>query len=287
MRYCHCICLLTTQPHVTNICLYSLRSGLRSEGLLAIRLMSSVIRSTVILTWICSPSFASTAWWIPSDQRRFSTTLPVNCSHKPATRHQNICIYCPWRQFLMLWQAGFQANISRNSFNIQRWPAKMDTAGNSPNLINNLNLTVLHNVMDIPLVELLCLQSSHNKPATFLTLLTSKSCWHWHWKQSKKTHIFAPSACWQDCHRIVAKISKMKCKGQDRQTEPRGRSHPKDPQFQELTLQQLHPPQLTPRSCLWSPPYSAAMYADDYETLPFFLKNKMEIWLQDSNQLST
>jgi hypothetical protein len=29
------------------------------------------------------------------------------------------------------------------------------------------------------------------------------------------------------------------------------------------------------------------MYADDYETLPFFLKNKMEIWLQDSNQLST
>lgn len=192
LRYCHCICLLTTQPHVTNICLYSLRSGLRSEGLLAIQLMSSVIRSTVILTWICSPSFASTAWWIPSDQRRFSTTLPVNCSHKPATRHQNICIYCPWWQFLMLWQAGFQANISRNSFNIQRWPAKMDTAGNSPNLINNLNLTVLHNVMDIPLVELLCLQSSHNKPATFLTLLTSKSCWHWHWKQSKKNPHLCP-----------------------------------------------------------------------------------------------
>lgn len=102
----------------------------------------------------------------------------------------------------------------------------------------------------------------------------------------RKTHIFAPSACWQDCHRIVVKNSKMKCKGQDRQTEPRGPSHPKGPQFQELTLQQLHPPQLTPRSCLWSPPYSAAMCADDYETLPFFLKNNMEICLQDSNQLT-
>ncbi len=125
LRYCHCICLLTTQPHVTNICLYSLRSGFRSEGLLAIWLMSSAIRSTVILTWICSPSFASTAWWIPSDQRRFSTTLPVNCSHKQQQdirtsayiAHDDNSLCCDKQDFKQI----FQGILSIYKGDPQRW----------------------------------------------------------------------------------------------------------------------------------------------------------------------